>query len=406
MNRFGGVDRRTKIEIAVIGILLSALIVVTIGCLVAPELFWDKFVWEYYWGPIVADAGGDAGGLTAEYNWFDTLTYGLILAVSAYFIHKLFVKLNIRTGVWFFISLFPAIVIGPAARVLEDMELFNEPLQYFFISPMIYIFLGLVALGTVICGYYFEQKGRNGARAAGLFLFIPGLVVSLVISAFPSWVSGTPSMIPILLITVAAVATYAILKDNNRTEITVLFFWLQILFFVGYMYLLWTLKGDWYDAYVLGHHGIEPDMHLAGGAGIIGLIIATTVMVAGGLKLAGKKNKKFSRLATWINLMMIGSHMTDASATFIGIDVYRYTEKHVVPSGLMNAIDSTGFPYPGMVMYPLKLLFLIPALYIMDISMKKESLENPHMLALVKLAIIVLGFGPGVRDLLRIALGV
>jgi uncharacterized membrane protein len=59
-----------------------------------------------------------------------------------------------------------------------------------------------------------------------------------------------------------------------------------------------------------------------------------------------------------------------------------------------------------MVMYPLKLVFLVPAIYIMDVSMKKESQENPHMIALVKLAIIVLGFGPGVRDLLRIALGV
>lgn len=393
------------IELTFVGIILAVLIIIIIGCLVAPDIFWDKFVWEYYWGPIVADAGGDAGGLTAEYNWLDTLTYGLILAVSAYFIHKLFDKLNIRTGTMFFVSMIPALIIGPAARVLEDMELFNEPLQYFFISPVIYIFLGLLALGTVVSGYYLEKRSSIRSRGIGIFLFIPGLVVSLVISAFPSWVSGMPSIIPILLITVVTVAAYSYFKDN-RMEITVLFFWLQILLFVVYFYLLWILKMDWYDAYVLGHQGIEPDMNLLGGAGIVGLTIAVTLLIAGSLFIIGKKKEIIGRLVIWINVMIIGSHMTDATATFIGIDYYGYYEKHVIPSGLMDAANSTGFPLPGMVMYPLKLIFLIPALYIMDISMEKESRENPHMLALVKLAIIVLGFGPGVRDLLRIALGV
>jgi uncharacterized membrane protein len=397
------VDRRTLTELVVVGILLFIILIIFIGALAAPNIFWDDFVWKYYWGPIVADAGGDAGGLTAEYNWFDTLTYGLILAVSAYFIHKLFVKLDIRTGTLFFISMVPALIIGPAARVLEDMELFNEPLQYLFISPIIYIFMGLTALGTVICGYYLEKLGRRGSRASGVFLFMPGLIVSLVISAFPSWISGAPSIVPILLITVASVGVYSYLKDS-RMEIIVLFFWLQILLFTAYMYLLWILKGDWYDVYVIGHDGIEPE--LWGGAGIIVLVLVSTLLVAGSLKLVGKKWDKFGRLVTWINVMIIGSHMTDASATFIGIDIYDYYEKHVVPSGLMNAVESTGFPYPGMIMYPLKLVFLIPALYIMDISMEKESKENPHMLSLVKLAIIVLGFGPGVRDLIRIALGV
>jgi len=405
MNRLRCVDRRNQIELAVIGIILTALIVIIIGCLVDPDLFWDKFVWEYYWGPIVADAGGDAGGLTAEYNWIDTLSYGLILAVSAYFIHKLFVKLDIRTGTWFFISISPALVIGPAARVLEDMELFNEPIQYLFISPIIYIFLGLVTLGTVVIAYHFEKMGRKGVRSVGLFLFVPGLIVSLVISAFPSLFTGTISIIPILLITTATVVVYGFMKEK-KMEVTVLLFWSQILLFTGYMYLLWILKGDWYDTYVLNHFGNAPEMHLAGGVGIIGLTLLSTVLIFGILKFYGKKSEKFGRLATGINMMIVGSHMTDATATFIGIDIYGYYEKHVVPSGLMNAMDSVGFPYPGLVMYPLKLVFLIPALFIMDISMEKEAKENPHMLALVKLAIIVLGFGPGVRDLLRIALGV
>jgi uncharacterized membrane protein len=54
----------------------------------------------------------------------------------------------------------------------------------------------------------------------------------------------------------------------------------------------------------------------------------------------------------------------------------------------------------------LKLLFLIPAIYYMDVIMKEEAEENPHLLALVKLTILILGAAPGARDIIRLALGV
>jgi uncharacterized membrane protein len=72
----------------------------------------------------------------------------------------------------------------------------------------------------------------------------------------------------------------------------------------------------------------------------------------------------------------------------------------------MGWIEKTGFAYPGMVMYPLKLVFLIPALYFMDIVMERDAKENPHLMALVKLTILILGFAPGTRDIIRLALGV
>ncbi|MGA1820572.1 MAG: DUF63 family protein [Thermoplasmatota archaeon] len=398
-------DRRTRLELVVVGILLTALLVVVIGCLLFPETFWDGFVWKYYWGPIVADAGGDAGDITPAYNWFDTLTYGIILAVSAYFIHRLFVRLDIRVGTGFFLAMSPVIVIGPATRVLEDMELFTEPLQYIFISPIIYIFLGLATLGTLLLGYLFERKGSGGTTAAGIFLFLPGLVVSLLISAFPSWLSGKVPIYPFLLITLGVAVLHRVLR-SRRWEMTVGLFWLQGMLFTGVMYAVWLMKGDWYDSYVIGHGGDEPSMHLLGGVGIIGLVIASTLIVIAGARFAGKRNEKLRRIISPVNAMIVTGHMTDASATFIGIDLYNYTEKHVVPSGLMNLVGSTGFPYPGMVMYPLKLAFLLPALYIMDISMEKEAKDNPHLLALVKLTVLVLGMGPGIRDLIRLSLGV
>ena len=398
-------ERRTKIELLVVGGLAGTILFVIIGCLLFPDLFWDRLLWKYYWGPIVADAGGDAGDITSSYNWLDTLTYGIILATSAYFIHRLFVKLDIRVGTGFFLAISPVIVIGPASRVLEDMELFNEPLQYIFISPIIYVFLGLTTLGTLVVAYLIERKGEIARKASGTLLFLPGLLVSLIVSAFPSWFNGTIPIYPFLVITLIVVGINHIWKKEGW-EKTLGLFWLEMMIFVGVLYVIWAAGGEWYDSYVAGHGGTEPDSHLYGGLGIIGLVLATSLITYAGLRIAAKRDKRIGRLLAPVNIMIIAGHMTDASATFVGIDFYDYTEKHVVPSGLMGIIDGWGFPYPGLVMYPLKLVFLIPALYIMDITMEKESRENPHLLALVKLTVLVLGFAPGTRDLIRIALGV
>ncbi|MBN1390952.1 MAG: DUF63 family protein [Candidatus Thermoplasmatota archaeon] len=398
-------DRRTGLEIAFGGFIAGTVLIVALGCLLFPELFWDRFIWRYYWGPIVADAGGDAGDITSSYNLFDTLTYGLILAASAYYIHRSFHKLNLRIGTGFFLAMSPIIVIGPAARVLEDMELFREPLQYLFISPLIYIFLGLSTLCTVLLAWSMEHKGRRGEVASEIFLFTPGLIVSLTVSAFPSLFSGTVPVYPFLLITLLVVGLKHLIRDN-RYETTVGLFWLQVLLFVGYLYLLWTLKGDWYEGYAASRGGVEPDLQLLGGAGAIGLVLISTLMVTASLRAAGKWKEGFRRLINPVNLMIIGGHMTDASATFIGIDFHHYTEKHVVPSWFIENLSSMGFPYPGLIMYPLKLIFLIPALYLIDISMEKGSDESPYLVALVKLTILVLGVAPGVRDLIRISLGV
>jgi uncharacterized membrane protein len=101
-----------------------------------------------------------------------------------------------------------------------------------------------------------------------------------------------------------------------------------------------------------------------------------------------------------VNVLILSGHMLDASATYVGVDHYGYSEKHRLPSLLMEITGTAA------VMFPLKLLFLLPALYYIDSSIGNDVGENRHLLALVKLAILVLGFGPGIRDLLRLSLGV
>ena len=97
-------------------------------------------------------------------------------------------------------------------------------------------------------------------------------------------------------------------------------------------------------------------------------------------------------------ITLLFGQLLDASATSYGIDLHpsiRYVEQHVVGSGL---IDLTGTAF---VMFPLKLVVLFPAIYIMQLY-RKEA--NPAFWHLVLLAMIVVGFAPGIRDMVRMVL--
>lgn len=97
-------------------------------------------------------------------------------------------------------------------------------------------------------------------------------------------------------------------------------------------------------------------------------------------------------------ITLLFGQLLDASATSYGIDFHphvQYVEQHVVGSALIG-LTGTAF-----VMFPLKLLVLFPAVYVMQLY-RKEA--NPAFWHLVLLAMIVVGFAPGVRDMVRMVL--
>lgn len=97
-------------------------------------------------------------------------------------------------------------------------------------------------------------------------------------------------------------------------------------------------------------------------------------------------------------ITLLFGQLMDASATSYGIDLHpsvQYVEQHVVGSAL---IDATGTAF---VMFPLKLVVLFPAIYVMELYRKEANTAFWH---LVLLAMIVVGFAPGVRDMVRMVL--
>jgi uncharacterized membrane protein len=96
--------------------------------------------------------------------------------------------------------------------------------------------------------------------------------------------------------------------------------------------------------------------------------------------------------------VLIAGHMLDASATSYGIDLHPigYVEQHVVGSSLIAATGT------GFAMFALKLLVLIPGIYILELY-RRESGEGSFWY-LILLAMIVVGLAPGVRDMVRMML--
>ncbi|ASJ02984.1 hypothetical protein A3L09_06790 [Thermococcus profundus] len=106
-------------------------------------------------------------------------------------------------------------------------------------------------------------------------------------------------------------------------------------------------------------------------------------------------SKKFEIIRN--NRILFYTHFYDATTTFVGIQFFGYWEQHVLARTL---IDMTGTP---AVMYLEKFVILLPVVWILDRMMEDE---DPDLINFVKLAMFILGFGPGTRNLLITLMGV
>ncbi len=121
---------------------------------------------------------------------------------------------------------------------------------------------------------------------------------------------------------------------------------------------------------------------------ISGTIVATIYLIG--------KRLCLRFLTARIYLATIGAHMIDAASSYIGIDLLSYHGKHVMENLVVNLTGTAA----GM--FILKLGVLIPVLYLIDTSLKSdEELRN-----IIILTIIIVGLAPGVRNSLRMTLGI
>lgn len=127
-----------------------------------------------------------------------------------------------------------------------------------------------------------------------------------------------------------------------------------------------------------------------GGGIILGIFLIFVIGITGIKKLTRLKDSYF---LSNINLSVLYAHIFDATTTFATLQFFpKYTEQHVLANFFIDILGPIG-------MYVLKIPVILLVIYLLG---RKETEETTF----VKLAIIILGLGPGFRNLLRLIVGV
>ncbi len=380
------------------------------------ENIWNDFIISYFWEPVEADAGGNKSA--ARYNPVNTLAYGLIMAGAVYGIYLYFNKIGLKVDTPFILAIVPFMILGSVTRSLEDAELFETPLQYVFISPLIYIFLGIVVLLLV---FYHDHLGRwhrkekSKLRLLQFLVSLPILgfmLVYLALFYLDSTVFAAylhPAAVVAFCILMSFLAS--LLLEQRRHSIS-LGVGVSGLFLTGF-FLLYVCQFVWFETWY--DDGEEVKLW------VIPAIVGLTILVTGGVyglawvtkekkllakapegSMSGQFRETLLAFKNPLNIGVLFAQLLDAAATFVGIDHFGYQEKHVLPDALIQATGT------AFVMFPLKLVLVFFIIYFMDVAYRKELEEGgfKELNGLLKLCVIILGLAPGMRDMLRLAMGV
>lgn len=114
------------------------------------------------------------------------------------------------------------------------------------------------------------------------------------------------------------------------------------------------------------------------------------------VKKLGIENKTIGKFFTNENQLILSIHMFDASTTFVALQFYPYFEQHVLPGFLISIFGPAA-------MFALKLAVVPLVLFYID---KDFSEKDRQKRSFIKVAIAILGLGPGLRNFLRLGMEV
>lgn len=118
------------------------------------------------------------------------------------------------------------------------------------------------------------------------------------------------------------------------------------------------------------------------------LYIAAVFAISCLLVFAFLRRFKFEK---WI-YAAFAAHMLDASATVVGVEFFGYWEEHVFEGMLVDKLGT------AFVLFPLKIAVLLLVIFVVQKILDRDAAKFWYF------ALFVLGFAPGLRDVLKIML--
>ncbi len=276
------------------------------------------------------------------YNVVNTAAYALILVALVFVVYVLLRRLHITIDKRFAIAIFPYIILGGVLRALEDL-LEATGATNVLVDSFFSPFIIIAADGTA----------RN-------MLFIsPIMYISMFFLA----------LIPLLI----AKAIERITK-------------------VPY-YKTWFIVGAVLVVAAATQLRVVNTFALVAMVGIT----AVWAGVLFGARFALKGYAFFKKLLTTENTSILLVHLFDATTTFVALAFFPYFEQHVVAGFFVTALGPAGI-------FVLKLVVVSLVLYFLDKELSKP--EDFEKRTFIKIVIIILGLGPGLRNFLRLIMAV
>lgn len=415
------------------GALAAAVLVVGVGLVVAPEVFWDRFLWEDIWGPTLADARGvDAlcwsdgqvveavgrrcpEGATMAHSGYTLtaeLTYGLVLAALLYGIYRhILLRHRVDTGGGFLVGLLPLIFLGPFARVMEDAEVFDprpgEPGLFapFFISPWIYFQIAVYALAFLGVAIAMDRAGLDDRKRRLALAAALAVETAAYAAAVSVWGDELRVVVPWWQFALGAAAAFALyvlvverLRGAPRFHGTVFALGLPLLVPSLVLTARWGAGERW--SCDLVRCGGEP----LAGVLVVVLVLGTLFAVWWVARMVGIHRPAALAMATPVSLALALAHLVDGFSTWMalkdpfGLGLRRYTEKHPVSDWILEVPGTNGFLFPVV-----KLAMVVLVVRLIDKEFEDKGEADRNLAGLVKMAVFVLGFGPGIRNLLLMA---
>ena len=366
-----------------IGAFLALVGGLVVGSLVAPRAVYDRFIWQYFWGPVYSDANtarcavltgdgidlyfsdaacqgaADAGVVAyTGYTLVSEVGYMVLLLFFLVGVLLLLARLDLATDRRLFFSLVPFMLFGGALRVVEDATdaavdagfepAITYPLNTLFISPVIYVTVFVFTLGALLVSVRLEREGvvaDEFRTMTGIGAAVLGLNIAyLFYLAFTTDYTRFFPQILVLDVVIASVLAYAIYwaVDEYRPEINAGTHRIGLV-------VLWA-------------HAID---------GVANVIAADWATALGHPFTYGAKHPA--------NRIII--QITDS----------------ILPASIASVIGTS---------WPFLLVKLVVALGIVWLFDEQIMEESPRYALLLLIAAVAVGLGPGTRDILRVTFAI
>ena len=380
--RLDGVDPFRAWAVAFVALL--GLIVAS--ALAAPRLVWDRFLWQYFWGPVAADAqsarcavreggaveliydasacqaakAGDAIYAEPGYTLVSELGYMVALIFFLVGVYFFLQRYDLVNDVELYYPLVPFMLLGGALRVVEDATdtavdngvepLLSYPLNSLLVSPVIYFVLFLITLAAIVATRLLEDRGvvEDSYRALGnlgVAMLGATLLYLTYLGVAREYVYLFPQMLALTVVLASAIA-----------------------------YAVWrAIEAEW------------PEVVAATGA--IGFFVLW------GHAIDGVANVISADFIHAIGLPERFAYFPKHPANRIIIDV----TSSIQPESL-SAVIGTSWPFLVVKMIVASLVLWLFTDEFID--------DSPRYALLLLVAVTAVGLGPGTRDLLRVTFGI